>query len=99
MAGETISIRLPVLDRLETVGFKFFKEKDATLDGVKMTVIKMKASSFVIAALVDPVLFYFHPTEIRPEGHKCVQVVGRTVPKRKDGNKWKDLDAVMKFKY
>lgn len=99
MNGETISIRLPVLDRLETVGFKFFKEKDVELDGVKTTVIKMKPSSFVIAALVDPVMFYFHPTEMRPEGHKCIQVVGRTVPKRKDGDKWKDLDVVMKFKY
>jgi hypothetical protein len=99
MAGETISIRLPVLDRLETVGFKFFKEKDADVDGVKATVVKMKPSSFVIAALVSPVIFYFHPTEVRPEGRKCIQVVGRTVPKRKDGDKWKDLDVIMKFKY
>ncbi len=99
IAGETLSIRLPVLDRLETIGFKLFKDKDAEIDGVKAIVIKMKPSSFVIAALVDPVLFYFHPTEMRPEGHKCIQVVGRTVPKRKDGEKWKDLDVVMKFKY
>ncbi len=99
MAEKTIDIRFPVLDRLETVGFKFFKVEDADRNGIKCIVIKMKPSSFVIAALVDPILFYFHPTEMRPDGHKLLEVVGRTLPKKKDGNKWKDLDATLKFKY
>ncbi|HHT9130114.1 MAG TPA: hypothetical protein ACFYEC_04520 [Candidatus Brocadiaceae bacterium] len=99
MKGETLNIRLPVLDRLETVGFKFFQEKEADVDGIKTIVIKMKPSSFVIAALVDPVMFYFHPTDQRPDGHKLIEIVGRTVPKRKDGDKWEDLDVIMKFRY
>lgn len=99
MKGETLSIRFPVLDRLETVGFKFFKEKDTDVNGVSAVTIKMKPSSFIIASLVNPIMFHFHPTQKLADGHKVIEVVGRTVPKTKDGEKWKDLDAIMRFEY
>ncbi|MGE3973953.1 MAG: hypothetical protein AB7F59_05445 [Bdellovibrionales bacterium] len=97
MDGKTISIRLPVLDRLETVGFKFFKEPDTILRKKEVVVIKMKPSSFVIAALVDPLLFYFDKTPSANGEHKLLEVVGRTVPKVKEGTKWKNLDAILRF--
>jgi hypothetical protein len=97
LQGKTIPIRLPVLDRRETVGFKFFKEKDAQLKGKDVIVIKMKPSSFFIAAIVDPILFYFDKTEIKSTNPKLIQVVGRTVPKIKEGSSWRDLDAILRF--
>ncbi len=91
MKGGTVSIRLPVIFRTETVGFKFFKEGESE-GGVK---IKMKPSSFVIAALVKPLLF-----TLKKDGdHRTIQVDGRVAPKIQEDGKWKDLDALFVMKY
>jgi hypothetical protein len=95
MAGETIEIRLPVLDRRETVGFKILKEKSDTFQGRPVEIIKMKPTSFIIAAVVDPLLFYIEPTGDR----RTLEVKGRTLPKIQKEGKWKDFDAIMKFVY
>lgn len=92
--GETIKVRLAVLDRLETVGFEYFKEKEVDLDGEKAIVVKMKPSSFIIAALVDPLHFYFSK-----DGKHLLEIHGRTLLKRNVSGKWKDLDAVTVYKY
>ena len=95
MAGETIEIRLPVLDRRETVGFKIFKDKSDTFQGEPVEIIKMKPRSFIIAAVVDPLLFYIEPTGDR----RTLEVKGRTLLKIQKEGKWKDFDAIMKFEY
>lgn len=84
LKGDTIEARLGVLDRLETVGFKFFKSSE-TADTVT---IKMKPTSFVIAAIVDPLFLTFHK-----EGMRIAEINGRTMPKRNVDGKWKDLDV------
>lgn len=91
MKGDTLPIRFPVIDRAETVGFKFFKSSE-TADTVT---IKMKPSSFVIASLVDPLLFKFQKSGDR----KLLEVNGRVTPKIKQGDKWKDLDALFVLIY
>lgn len=96
MEGKTLDIRFPVLDRLETVGFKFFKEKETTVDGVKQVVVKMKPTSFIIAALVDPLLFTFDQVEATP---RLLLVDGRAIPKIQDGGKWKELNGHLKFAF
>lgn len=91
MNGKTISIRLPVIFRMETVGFKFFKDGE-TDDGI---IIKMKPSSFIIAALVKPLIFI-----LKKDGdHRTISVDGRVTPKTQVGGKWKDLDALFVIKY
>lgn len=91
MKGEILGIRFPVISRLETVGFKFFKDREDD----KHVYIKMKPSSFVIAALVKPLTFKFEK-----EGeHRLMEVDGRVTPKRREGNSWKDLDAIFVMKY
>ncbi len=91
MKGETVSIRLPVIFRTETVGFKFFKDGESD-EGIK---IKMKPSSFVIAALVKPLMF-----TIKKDGdHRTISVDGRVTPKIQEDGKWKDLDALFVMKY
>lgn len=94
MKGDSLTVRLGVMDRLETVGFKFFKENDETVDGKPMTIIKMKPTSFLIATVVHPILFYFE----KDDAHRLDKVVGRTLPKIKtSGGKWADLEAILKF--
>jgi hypothetical protein len=53
----------------------------------------MEATSRVIALLVDPLFF----TIEKAPSHRVLEYEGRTTPKTKSGNKWKDLDAVTVF--
>ncbi len=94
MAGETVDVRFAVPDRLETVGFKFFKTGETAKEGRTIVTIRMKPSSFVIAALIDPLDF-----QIDKESIRLVDLKGRTIPKLRIGNKWKDLDAHIFYKY
>jgi hypothetical protein len=93
MNGEDVKCRYIAAARAETVGFKFAKYSDSMRDGKPVVVIKMSASSFIIATLVDPLYF----TMEKDGKHRVLQYDGRTTPKLKDGNKWKDLDAVTVF--
>lgn len=94
MAGKTVNVRFGVIDRKETVGFSLKKEKDTEYGGKKAIVVKMKPTSFIIAALVDPLLF-----TLDAETGRVLELEGRVVPKLKDGDKWKDLDAVSVYEY
>lgn len=93
MKGNDLKCRYIVPERAETVGFKFAKHAEKTVLGKPVVIIKMSPSSFVIAALVDPLYF----TLEKDGEHRVLQYDGRTTPKLKDGNKWKDLDAVTVF--
>ncbi|MEY4615500.1 MAG: hypothetical protein RJB66_460 [Pseudomonadota bacterium] len=93
VAGETVDIRFGVWDRQETVGFSLFKVGQEKLDGRDVVLLKFKPTSFVIAALVDPVIFKFSN-----DGKELLGMIGRVAPKRKDGSKWKDLDAEVIYK-
>lgn len=94
MSGKKIDIRFGVWDRQETVGFSLFKEGQEKLNGQDVVLLKFKPTSFVIAALVDPVIFKFSP-----DGKRLMGLVGRVPPKQKQGNKWKDLDAEVIYQY
>ncbi len=88
LRGDTLKLRYAVLDRRETVGFSFFKIEEKKVGGVDAVVIKMKPSSFLIAALVDPIII-----TLRKEDFRVLELVGRTVAKRKVEERWKDLDC------
>lgn len=89
-AGKTVSFRYAVWDRMETVGFQLTKIKD---EG-EVTVLKMKPSSFIIAALVNPIEFKFSA-----DGARMLEMNGRLQPKLQDGSKWKDQDGIVVYKY
>lgn len=87
--GEVLEFRYGVWDRQETVGFKFFKISESEEGSDKVISFKMKASSFIIAALVDPLIFRY-----AEKGRRLVSYEGRVSPKKgnpKSG--FKDLDA------
>ena len=93
--GEKVKCRFVVVPRRETVGFTFEKESDTTLQGRGVVIIRMEATSLIIARLVDPVFF----TVEKDGQHRVLQYVGRVTPKTKAGNKWDDLDATVVFEW
>lgn len=88
LRGDEVRIRLGVPDRRETVGFEIFLREQKRVNGRERLVLKMKPSSFVIAALVDPVYLTFSA-----DGRTLHEVVGRTIPLRQVGRGWKPVDA------
>lgn len=92
--GDTVHMRFGVAERQETVGFKIFKDSEKKEGDKDLIVMKMKASSFVIAALVSPLYFYFDKNT-----KKLMKLDGRTIPKMKKDGKWEDLDAVSYYQH
>jgi len=93
MKGKAVKCRLIAAARTETFGFTFEKHAESTWQGKPAVVIKLSPSSFIINALVNPLYF----TMEKDGEHRVLQCDGRTTPKIKAGNKWKDLDAVTVF--
>jgi hypothetical protein len=93
MRGEKLKSRYIVVPRSETVGFTFSKASEVDWRGRKAVVIKMEATSPIIAVLVDPLFFTIETSA----PHRVLQYAGRTTPKIDAGGKWKDLDAVTVF--
>jgi hypothetical protein len=93
--GEKVKCRYVVVPRRETVGFTFTKESETTSQGRPVAIIRMEATSMIIARLVDPVFF----TVEKDGQHRVLQYVGRVTPKTRDGNKWDDLDATFVFEW
>jgi len=75
------------------VGFELKREKvEKTADGQERVILKLSPSSFVIAMLVKPIRL-----EFSPDGLTLYRMHGRTLPKRQDGNSFKDLDATLVY--
>lgn len=85
--GDTIEIRYASIDRSETIGFDLFKSDDDRAVAGNV-VIKMKPSSFFVAAIVNPLFLHFDP-----KTKNLTEIYGRTAPKLLVGKDWKDLDA------
>ncbi|MCB0378678.1 MAG: hypothetical protein KDD33_09315 [Bdellovibrionales bacterium] len=86
--GKKVEIRLGVWSRTETIGFRLRKGDSKAGEFV----VVMEPSSFFIRSLVDPLHFYFDPSDKR-----LVKITGRTQPKIKKDGKWKDFDALSKY--
>lgn len=93
-AGKTVDFRYGVWDRQETVGFGLTKTGEEEIGGQKVFVLRMKPSSFIIAALVKPVIFKF-----AADGSRLIELNGRVPPKTKSGDTYKDLDAEVTYSY
>ena len=93
--GLKVKCRYVVVPRRETVGFTFARESETTSQGQKVVIIKMEATSLIIARLVDPVFF----TVEKDGQHRVLQYTGRVTPKTKVGSHWDDLDATVVFEW
>lgn len=94
LSGKSVSFRYGVWDRMETVGFSLRKTGESGEGDAKVVELQMKPSSFIIAALVNPLDFKFSA-----DGSRIIEMKGRIPAKQKDGSKWKDLDAEVVYKY
>ncbi len=88
LKGERVRVRFAVIDRRETVGFEFFKVKDIEVQGRKAIAVKMKPSSLLISAIVDPLYFY-----IDLENGLLLEMEGRSAVKTGEAGQWKDFDG------
>lgn len=92
--GKAVKLRYGVWYRQDTVGFEFKKVSESGEGASKRVVLKYKPTSFLIAALVDPLEFV-----INGDGTRILELRGRVAPKIKKGDDFKDLDAEMIYKY
>lgn len=94
VSGKAHDVRFAVWDRLETVGFTLQKVDEKTLAGDRWIELRMKPTSFIISALVDPIHLWYSSSD------KKLQVMkGRVAPKLHKDGKWKDLDAESVYTY
>jgi hypothetical protein len=93
MHGSAVKFRYAAVTRAETVGFKFKKQSETTWRCRPAVVIRMEPTSWIIARLVEPLVF----TAEKEGSHRILQYVGRTTPRIRKGNAWADLDAVTVF--
>lgn len=92
--GKGVEIRFAVWDRLETVGFTLQRTGAPEKDGKKVLELRMKPTSFVIAAIVDPIYFWYSMDD-----KKLLNMKGRVAPKIQENGKWKDLDASVVYSH
>lgn len=93
-SGKEMDVRFAVWDRLETVGFTLKKVHESASGSDKWIELRMKPTSFVIAALVDPIFLSYSMSD-----QKLIQMKGRVAPKQFKDGKWKDLDAKVLYTY
>lgn len=89
-----IPLRFAVWDRYETVGFDLIFEGNEKRSGQDLVKLKLKPSSFIIAALVNPIHLWFSQ-----DGQRLIELSGRVAPKVKSGDSWNALDADVKYSY
>ena len=84
-AGEVLSVRFAVLERLGTVGF--------TVPALPDGRIRMTASNWLFRLVVGPVLFTFDNQGL------LVRLEGRVPSTVRVGDRWKDLDARVEYRF
>jgi hypothetical protein len=93
VSGQAVKFRYIAFTRSETVGFEFTKERESVVNGTPVIIVKMSPSSSFIAAFVDPLIF----TIEKAPAHRVLEYDGRTPLKIKQGEKFKELDAITVF--
>ena len=91
--GATVQCRLLALSRVETVGFKFFKEADTSWNHKPVMMVTLEPTSVIIAQLVEPMHFVIE----KESPHRIYQYTGRTTPSVLKNGTWEDLDPVTVF--
>ena len=72
MSGEEVKVRLMILERQETIGFKFFLDKEREVNGKKVVDLIMKPSSIFIAMIAPN----FHLSFEKEAPHRILEIKG-----------------------
>jgi hypothetical protein len=91
MSGDTVRVRFGVAERGDSVGFKFYRNKDTDTKDGKAVGLKMRPAGFLG--------LFFKPIDLLLDNETKLlkRYEGRTPLKRKDGTKWEPLDAVILY--
>lgn len=92
--GEKLDVRLIVWFRMETVGFELFKVGEEVINGQPALHVRLKPSSFLIAALVKPVDIWYAKSN-----QHILQMKGRVIPKILSDGKYKDFDSYVSYQF
>lgn len=99
LAGESVYGRFLLIERQDTVGFKFFLSEKIDCNGAPCLLIKMKPSSIIIAALVDPIWIKLEATApwkmISVDGRLAIREPEVAEPKAR--HDYKAIDALLVF--
>lgn len=92
--GKDADARVAAMERCETVGFEFNRTGEGNYEGKDAMMVRMKPTSFIIAAIVKTMNFVFDKTT-----HRTLQFRGRLLPKKIENGKLKDQDGVFVYHY
>ena len=84
-AGEVLPVRFAVLERLATVGFR--------LRGLPSGQVRITALNWLYRLVLRPVVFTFDDAGL------LVRLEGRVPSKVRVGERWKDLDARVEYRF
>lgn len=93
LEGKTFSVKMIVLDRLDSYTFNVKKIKEiSSVDGKPIVVLQMSPNSFFVRAVVDPLYFY-----IDKGSEEMIAFDGRSALRRMVKGKLKEFDAQVKY--
>ena len=95
MRGRTVRFHFVSLDWERTFDFTLGKSGESDENGQPVVRLTMKPASMFVSAFVKPIVF-----TVQANGaHLILSYIGRTTPRVKKGNSWKELDAETVFHY
>lgn len=90
MAKKPVKFNYAVWYRMETVGFQFTHDSETANE----VVFKMAPTNLFYRSLVNPLFITYDK-----KSKRLLTLKGRTLPKIKKGNSWRDFDALIKYHY
>ncbi len=90
-SGDTVKVRFGVAERGDSVGFKFYRNKEADTKDQKAIGLSMKPAG-VLGLFFKPIQLL-----LDVDTKLLRRFQGRTPLKRKDGSNWEPLDAVILY--
>ncbi len=95
MKDESVYVRFLLLERQESIGFKFFKERELDYNGKTAVELIMKPSSFIIAALAPKIRLIVEKNPphrlLEMRGRLPVRIAKVNPPKKR--NDWRAIDG------
>ena len=93
--GETVQIKMAVLDRRDSFTFNVHKIKDdKSADGEAIQVLEMTPASFLVKAAVDPMYFY-----VKPKNSELFAFEGESGLRKKIGNTFEKMKVRTSYDY
>jgi hypothetical protein len=94
MAGKSVDVKMIVAERLEGFSFRLVKGADVKFNGQDRIKVLFKPSNRVVRMVVEPVELTFDR-----QTRRTLRIAGRSLVRKKIGDKWADLRGDMIFDY